>query len=703
MIEGTHEYFFELLTEEIPAWMLPPPTLAKELETLYAEFGIDGTQRNGLIQSGATSRRLYFNLSGLPSAQAERDEEVKGPPRKSAFKDETPTPALLGFLKKNGASLEDILPGSDYIRLRRVVKGQTTGAILADRIPRIMQGLRWPKMMRWGDGDWSYIRPVHSVISLLDGEVVPLRLFGVDAGSSTVGHRLLGSGPVKVDSYSDYVEKLGASHVVVEPEMRERMMKQKCAGLAVQVGGEPAEDDTIWLQWRHLTEFPGIVRAEFDPKFLELPEEVLTTVMRVHQKQLPIKVNGKISHYFLGVMDLVEDREGNVASGNSFVTNARFADARFFYETDRKRLLQDRVEDLAHLQFQEKLGNYLQKTQRILSLAGEIRTASRSKTPGDSISLASRLCKTDLMTEMVKEFTELQGKIGGIYAREEGLIEEVCHAIYDHYLPVAADDPLPRNEAGAILAVADRMDTLAGFFLIGLKPTGSRDPFALRRAAQGVVQILLNEAPWRMDIGIDVLIDLALKGHAADGTALTGARMELMSFFEERVRTILEAVPHHLAYDEIAAAMAAAWTASLPDLKRRASALREIRNQRDFLSVLDSARRIANITEGAPPGEVVPSLLHDPFEKRLWELSTLVDEQIREVSAQGQYRRALESFAGLATELEGFFKNVMVNVDDPALRDNRIALLRKVGNSVGRIADVTKIVVDRSNYGSATQ
>lgn len=703
MSAGTISYFFEVLTEEIPAWMLPPPGLETELLRLYAtELGIGESEASSRLTIGATSRRIYVSMEGLPKTQENHVEEIKGPPGKIAFTaDGSPSPALLGFLKKNQASIEDLTPaqaGDDYIRLERTVQGKSIEEILTARIPRIIEGIRWPKTMRWGGGVRSWIRPVHSVISLLEGAHLPMEILGVPSGTKTRGHRILSTGTVSVSSYEHYIKALGEAHVVADPAVRESMMRQRCSGLAEQIGGVPAEDETIWSQWRYLTEFPGVVRAEFDERFLQLPEEVLITVMRVHQKQLPILKGGRLSSSFLAIMDLTDDHDGNVASGNAFVTNARFADAQFFYETDRKRRLEDRITDLAHLQFQEKLGDYAAKTGRIVQIARRILEGSSAPVSRESVVTAARLSKADLMTGMVREFTELQGKIGGIYAREEGYADDVWTAVYDHYLPLGAEGVLPRNVAGAIVSVADRIDTLCGFFLLGMKPTGSKDPFALRRTAQGVVQILANRSDWELAIPLESLIHIGLESHNADVPASRSASAELLDFFAERARTIFENAPHRLAYDEVAAVMASGWSNSLPDALDRAKALQQIRNQSSFLSILDSAKRIANITAGAGSGMVDRSLLQEPAEKRLADLAHLVREQIDELVAQKRYREALDSFAAMAGELETFFNEVLVMVEDAAIRANRMALLQQVGGSVRMIADVTKMVVARSDY-----
>src|ERR1051326_5672363 len=324
-------------------------------------------------------------------------------------------------------------------------------------------------MMRGGKGEYSYIRPIHSVVSVYDGKPLPITIFGVASGNTTVGHRTLAPQKIAVHSYNDYVHKLESARVIVDVTRRRHVMAERARVLANQAGGTPAMDASIWAQWQYLTEYPGVVRAEFRPEYLALPEEVLVTVMRVHQKQLPIRDrDGKLTSSFLAVLDNEGDPEGNAAYGNSFVTNARFADAQFFYDTDRKKKLEERIEQLSHLQFQEKLGNYAEKTERVKQIA--IKIASRIDADLAHVETAAKLCKADLVTEMVKEFTDLQGKVGGIYAREEGLPEPVWQAIYDHYQPANVDDALPRNIVGVIVSLADRLDTPPGFFPIGFEP-----------------------------------------------------------------------------------------------------------------------------------------------------------------------------------------------------------------------------------------
>ena len=685
------EYFFELLTEEIPAWMhdAAQASIREQVTRVLAE-----AEAEGELYVTSTPRRIILFLTGLPLRESDREEEAKGPPRNRAYDAAgNPTPALHGFLKKHDATAADVLEGGDYVRIRRTITGRGLDSILQQAVPSIIAGLRWPKMMHWDGGTW--IRPVHSIISMFDGKQLPVEIFGVRSGVTTVGHRTLAPGTITVGNYNDYVTKLELARVVIDSTRRRHVMAERGRVLANQAHGTPSVDATIWAQWQYLTEYPGVVRAEFRPEYLTLPEEVLVTVMRVHQKQLPIRDgNENLTSSFLAVLDNESDPDGNAAYGNAFVTNARFADAKFFHDTDRRTSLADRLPQLAHLQFQEKLGNYLEKTKRIEAIAAAV-CAHLGIDAADTLA-AARLCKADLVTEMVKEFTDLQGQIGGIYAREEGAREGVWQAIYDHYKPVSIDDTLPRAPAGAIVSLSDKIDTLAGFFRIGLRPTGSKDPFALRRAAQGIVQILLNRDKRQVRIGADRLVDFALAAHGEAANA--EVRGALLDFIAERLRTLLEVSQYGFAYDEIAAAMEAGWASSLTDLVDRITAVKAVRDEPNFLSILDSAKRIANITAGHDSTRVEARLIENEAERRLDQLANSVGEQVDEMIAEREYRRALESFAAMAPELERFFKEVMVMVEDAAVRANRMSLLHKIGGAVLRIADLTKIVVDRSEY-----
>ncbi|HEY8020691.1 MAG TPA: glycine--tRNA ligase subunit beta, partial [Thermoanaerobaculia bacterium] len=475
------------------------------------------------------------------------------------------------------------------------------------------------------------------------------------------------------------------------------------------------EDGELLEKLAALCEIPGVMEGSFDPEFLALPREVLTTSLRDHQSALTVasaqakeeeKDLGKDSvtllPRFLTVMDRPDDPAGRVRSGNEWVVAARLADARFFYGEDKKVGLERRAEQLERLAFHEKLGSYADKSRRLMELASAICEQLGWHEEKDSAREAARLAKADLATELVKEFTSLQGVMGGIYAREEGQPPAVWQAIYDQYRPASTDDPLPRGRVGLAVALADRMDTLAGIFGIGLVPTGSRDPFGLRRAAQAAVRIALEAD---MELSLEAIVSYAVDLYG-DRVARPAAAVvaDLHPFLQDRVRYLLGL--HGYAYDEIEAALAASIEGhpdDLPDLLQRVAALHEVRERPEFLSIVLAAKRIANILKGAPSGRIDQSLLAEPAERQLATSYETLHGEVHEAAVESDYRKALAKIAEFAPVLDRFFVEVMVMVEDQAVRANRIALLQAIGRTLSRIAKLTEMVVDRAELRARAQ
>ncbi len=465
------EYFFELLTEEIPAWMLPHPQLEARLKELSENITIN-----------YSPRRIAFVLRDLPLKREDETQEVKGPPKQAAYKDGAPTPALQGFLKKRNAKIEDLIDKDDaYVWIRETVAGRLTNDLLTETIPQIIEGLRWPKMMRWGTGEHSYIRPIHSIISILDGEHLPIAIFGTRSGTSTVGHRTLAPQRFEVASYNDYVTKLELARVYVDADRRKHAMAAAAISLAKEAEGKPSDDASIWSQWQYLTEYPGLVRAEFRNEYLALPEEVLVTVMRVHQKQLPDPRRERPADQLLPGGARQRRRSRRQRRVRQLVRHQRPL-------RRRAVLLRHRSPEKTRRTPRAALASAVPGEARRLPRQNEAhrdtsppRICAEAGIDGADAAVAARLCKTDLVTEMVKEFTDLQGQIGGIYAREEGLPETVWQAIYDQYLPVNLDDALPRNPLGR-RGLARRSHRHAGRLLLRRRETdrleGSRSACA---------------------------------------------------------------------------------------------------------------------------------------------------------------------------------------------------------------------------------
>jgi glycyl-tRNA synthetase beta chain len=692
------EYLLEVRSEEIPARMLEPGV--RELATrIFEELMARGIGPRE-VETGYTPRRLVLILSGLPEQEPDREEQVMGPPVRAAFgADGSPTPALLGFAKRTGLEPNQLsrvqTEKGEYLAATRKTAGRPTRDVLAEIVPRVLAGISWAKTMRWGSGEGPWVRPVHGVVSLLDGAVVPFGFFGVQTGDQTEGHPTLSPEPFRVADGEDYKRRLAERHVEVRPAERRRVLHEAMRARAEALGGTLVEDPALLDKLTAICEIPGVMEGRFGDAFLELPAEVLSTSLRDHQSALTVAAsdgNGReLLPYFLTVMDRPDDPAGRARSGNEWVVAARLADARFFYGEDRKVGLEPRVEQLQRLNFQERLGSYAAKTERIVALSAAICGQLGWGAEKPQAAQAARLLKADLATEMVKEFTSLQGIVGGIYAREEGQPEEIWQAVYDQYLPASADDSIPRGRVGQVTGLADRLDTLVGIFGLGLIPTGSKDPFGLRRAAQGAVRIAL-EGGLALDFATIAAEAARLYGDKLTRTA-EQILDDLRPFLYDRIRYLLGLAGY--AYDEIEAALAVG-VSNLPDLRARVDALHKVREEAAFLSVVLAAKRIANIVKDAAEQPLDESALVEPAEKDLAAAFQSLRSDIEEAAAAGDYERCLRRIADLAPVLDRFFVEVLVMAEDEKVRANRIALLQAIGRAVSRTAKLTEVVVDKA-------
>jgi glycyl-tRNA synthetase beta chain len=691
------EYLLEVRSEEIPARMLEPGV--RELSTrVFEELMARGIGPRE-VETGYTPRRLVLILSGIPEREPDREEQVMGPPVRAAFgADGAPTQALLGFAKRTGLEPDQLArvktDKGEYLAATKKIDGRPTREVLAEIVPRILTGISWAKTMRWGSGEGPWVRPVHGVVSLLDGEVVPFELFGIAAGDKSEGHPTLSPGPFGVSGVAEYRRHLAARAIEVRPAERSRTLHDTMLSRAVELGGRLVEDPALIEKLAAICEIPGVMEGRFGDAFLELPAEVLATSLRDHQSALTVadpEDEDRLLPFFLTVMDRPDDPIGRARSGNEWVVAARLADARFFYGEDRKLPLAERAEQLQRLNFHEKLGTYAAKTERIVALSAAVCDQLGWGAEKPQAVDAARLLKVDLATEMVKEFTSLQGIMGGIYARGEGMPEGVWQAIYDQYMPASVEDRIPRGRPGQVIGLADRLDTLVGIFGLGLIPTGSKDPFGLRRAAQGVVRIALEGG-----------LPVDLEAVAAKAAALYGGRLtrsaeqileDLRPFLYDRIRYLLGLAGY--AYDEIEAALAVG-VSSLPDLRARVDALHKVREEAASLSVVLAAKRIANIVKDAAETPLDESLLQEPAEKELAQAFAGLRSDLEEAAAAGDYERCLRRIADLAPVLDRFFVDVLVMAEDPGVRRNRIALLQAIGRAVSRTARLTEVVVDKA-------
>jgi glycyl-tRNA synthetase beta chain len=689
------ELLLEVRAEEIPARMLAPAI--HELRTrVFDELvgrGLTPTE----VETGYTPRRLVLAMRGLPVAEPDRREEVMGPPIAAAFRDGKPTPALEGFAKRVGVELGAIrqvtTERGTYVAATREIRGRATSEVLAELLPQALTGIGWAKTMSWGRGVGPWVRPIHGIVALFADEVVPFSLFGIASGRTTVGHPTLSPAPFDVTGIADYRRQLAARGIEVDPAARRQRLHATMVERATALGGTLVEDDALLDKLAAICEIPGVMEGTFDRSFLAVPREVLTESLRDHQSALTaVDAAGNLLPLFLTVMDRADDPKGRVRAGNEWVVAARLADARFFYGEDRKTPLVARAPRLASLTFQERLGSYAAKSVRLEALAGWIADALGRSELVEPATVAAGLLKVDLVSDMVREFTSLQGVMGGIYAREDGYAESVWQAVYDQYRPASTGDPIPRGEVGRLVGLADRLDTLAGMFGLGLIPSGSKDPFGLRRAAQALVRILLEgeiALDWEAAAEEAVRLYGSTLGKPAGEVVAT-----LRPFVHDRIRYLLGL--RGFAYDEIEAALGVGGR-HLPDLLARVEALHAVRGEARFASVVQAAKRIANITREVADRDLVvdAARLGMPAEQALLaahdELAGAVDAAV----LARDYRTAFGRVADFAETLDRFFVEVLVMDEDLQVRENRLALLKAIGRVVGRTAKLTEMVVEK--------
>jgi len=691
------EFLIELLCEEIPANALPSirEQLTETFGSELAEAGYEGFT----VRVASTMRRLVVHAAGLPAQQPDREEEVFGPPVRAAFSsDGSPTPAALGFAKGLGVSVDSLRvaqgPKGEVVAATRQMPGRPTPEVLGEICERVIPELHVPKAMRWGSGEHTFVRPVRRITAVFgDGaftEKVPVSLFGVNSNCSTVGHRVTSPGRIEVrgvKGFAAYERVLAEAGVVLDPEGRRRAIEKRATLLAAEVGCEVRPDPELLTEMAELVECPGLLRGEIAARFLDLPEEVLVTTLRHHQKCLVLMREGEVAPYLLAVCDRLDDPQGHVRRGNEWVAGARLADAAFFFTQDRKTPFASRGEALAKVVFHQKLGTFAEKSKVVEALAESLAGAAGVGLAPTMIGRACGLLKLDLTTSMVGEFPELQGVMGGIYARLAGEPEEVWHAVADQYVPVGLEGLLPRGPLAAVVGVADRLDTLAGLFGAGEVPSGSKDPFALRRAALAVVRIAA-EAPLRCDLQEATHRALLLRKDVVAGE-MDAAEAGLSEFLQERVRYYLTTVAG--VSPEVADAVLAARWGVVPDDVARARALEAVRGEEVFGSLAVAFKRVRNMVSKSGEGRFVGQLLREPAEKELLAAVSRAEKEVQRTVERSDYATGLRALASLAAPLDTLFTDVLVICDDKDLRAARLALLARVEKVFLRLADVSRL------------
>ncbi|PYY13994.1 MAG: glycine--tRNA ligase subunit beta [Acidobacteria bacterium] len=709
------DLLIEIGCEEIPARMIEAAReeFGKRVTDLLQRERLTVQRAEAAIASFSTPRRLAVLARHVSSHQPNVEEQLIGPATKVAFKDGNPTPAAEAFARKAGidiAKLEKITnPKGEYIAATVVRKGRSAAEILAEALPKELNALYWAKNMYWRAGKSErFVRPVRWIVALLDDESLPLEYAGVKAGNRSRGHRVLTSAPVTISGANEYVEELKASKVVADPAERLAQIRKALDAETRKVSGARWREDAELLNTVvNLTEFPGVILGSFDRAFLSLPEEVLVTVMRDHQKYFAVDdASGKLAPHFLAILNTDGDRDGMIRHGNERVLRARFNDAQFFWQADQKIPLMERVEMLRSVTFQKDLGSYWSKTERIRAAVSSLiealvkREVSISKETADKAAL---LAKTDLTTELVKEFTELQGIVGGLYAKAQSHPEGVADAIYDHYRPESTEDPVPRSLEGAIVSLADKADSIAGMFALGLQPSGSKDPFALRRQANGIVRIL---AEHNLSLSLEQIFSVALEQYRV-ATELQGKLRDLKEtytaiaqFLRERLEFYLRDV-RRFAYDVVNAVLSADAN-YVVDAIHRAEAVSAVRLTDDFIAISTAFKRIKNILRQAReggkkwPDEFKTDHLLEPAEQALGARVTETRDRVLSLRKGRHYQETLNHIAQLRPVVDTFFDRVMVMAEDDKLRSNRLALLATMQRSFSEIADFSEIVTEKS-------
>jgi glycyl-tRNA synthetase beta chain len=710
------DFLLEIGCEEIPARMIDAASL--ELRERVHKL----LDRERLLPAGAltyldTPRRLAVLATNIPVAQPDVTEQVTGPSVSVAFKDGQPTPAAHAFAKKAGVDVSQLqrtaTQKGEYLSAKITKSGRFAGEILAETLPKEIASIYWPKNMYWRKPSERFVRPVRWLVAMLDGEVVPLEFDGVRAGNQSRGHRILADGSISIPragtSYVDTLEKVK----VLSREQREKQIRKTLdAATRTIPGARWREDKSLLDTVVNLTEWPSAILGAFDPEFLELPEEVLVTVMRDHQKYFAVEDSrGSLSPHFLAVLNTDGDPAGIIRHGHERVLRARFNDARFFWQTDQKHPLRERTAWLKNVTFQKDLGSYYDKVLRLQRMCSwmceNIRQRGIAVRPG-VVHKAALLAKTDLTTELVKEFTELQGIVGGLYARVQELDpdmkadarEAVAIAIYDHYKPESMEDSVPRTVEGAVLSITDKADSIAGMFALGLQPTGSKDPFALRRQANGIVKTI---AEHKLPVSLSQLFKdarEAYRGSAAETKFAPGIdhRSAVEYFLRERLEFYLrDALSFN--YDVVNAVLAAD-ADDVVDVVARAQAMKGVLHMPEFQAIAAACKRMRNILKQAKEAGIEPvatfQYLPDSAdeEKRLAAYVETYAPRVEAHRQKKEYREALSLLSAAKEPVDTFFDKVMVMVEEERVRANRLALLQTLLKEFSTIADFSEIVTE---------
>ncbi len=682
------DLLFEIGTEELPARFIDPAL--KELKRLaQEELKALALEFEGLKTLG-TPRRLTLYVAGLAERQPDRVEEIMGPPKKAAFDQEgNPTKAAEGFARKQGVSVADLrikeTPKGPYVYVEKKIPGQQTEDLLPDLLKKLITELPFPKSMRWGSYKIRFARPIRWLLAIYGGKTISFEIAGVSSGNLTYGHRFMAPDPIEVTGLVDYVQKLREAFVIVEPEERLARTLDEVTDAALSAKGRILEDRELLEENANLVEFPYATLGSFEEKFLALPRPVLITAMREHQRYFAlVDEEGRLLPKFVAVNNTRPKDPSALVAGHERVLRARLEDAKFYFERDKKIPLAERVKELAHVGYHARLGSLYDKVKRLEALSSWL---AKHLAPEkiDIVQRAAYLSKADLVTELVQEFPSLQGVMGREYALLSGEPEEVAQAIYEHYLPTHAGGELPRTIPGAIVSLADKIDTICAFFGIGERPSGAADPYGLRRAAYGLINIILDQ---RFVLSLKELVTEALNLLEDYLTEEKGKLpSEIITFIGRRLEG--ELTSRGFADDLVQAVMAVGFD-DLVDTYRRLEALKEVRESPDFPALAVGFKRVMNMVKKLRQQlSFDDRLLIEEAERALWQTYLAVKEESMPLIEAGKYQEALREFLKLKQSIDHFFDEVFVMVEDQVIRENRLALLQKIAKLFLSVADLS--------------
>lgn len=643
------------------------------------------------IEKYATPRRLTFVIKNLADKATDLEEEVKGPAKKIAVDaDGNFTKPALGFMKSKGLDPENVyfkqLGNAEYLFGTIKQEGKHTSEVLKNIVPEAIKNVTFPKAMRWGGKNMRFARPIRWMVALLNNEVLDIDLEGIKSSNITRGHRFLGEKEFEVNSVEEYFEKLDKNFVILDQHKRKEMIREQAVEVAKSLGGEVELDEDLLEEITFLVEYPTAFYGEFDEEYVKLPKEVVTTPMKEHQRYFPVLKDGKLLPNFIAVRNGDSNRIDLVKAGNEKVLRARLADALFFYHEDTKKPLESFVDKLQTVVFQAKLGTVYDKTLRIEKLSQVILNELNMTESKENTLRAAKLCKADLVTNMVFEFTELQGIMGRDYAQVSGENEEVCQGIFEHYLPRFAGDILPETNTGIALSIADKLDSIAGFFAIGIKPSGSQDPYALRRQALGILSILLDR---KLSVNLNNLINAALDNYSNLEFNKEEVASQIVEFFVERVKNLFKDLG--IRYDVIDAVLNNNLD-DISDIHTRALELNRWLQKDELVEMLTAFNRVATLAEKATTDIVKEDLLKEDAEIKLYNGFKEIKSNVESLLLDKKYNEALDAFATLRPLVDNLFDNVMVMDKDEAIKENRLGLLKQIYSTMLTICDLSKIV-----------